>query len=99
MRPTATWDSIRAEYEHNPIGTETKRLVCRWIIDALERRLGSTWPARAAAKRSLGGVNWMLNSAPELLDHLTLALRLEDTWDVPNRTGVVRALISDFAEG
>ena len=87
MRPTATWDSIRAEYEHNPIGTETKR------------RLGSTWPARAAAKRSLGGVNWMLNSAPELLDHLTLALRLEDTWDVPNRTGVVRALISDFAEG
>ena len=48
---------------------------------------------------ALGGIFGMLNSAPELLDHLSLALLLEESWEVRNRASVVRALVSDFAPG
>lgn len=99
MSDDLSWQTIWAHYRESLFGTEVKRGTCLWIIDVLERRLGPTWPRSAASRRALGGILAMLNSAPELLEHLSLALLLEQNWDVLNRPTVVKSLTTDFAPG
>lgn len=99
MNEPTSWEELRDAMKVPAFGSSSRSRVGIWIVNELERQLGSDWPERASHAGVLGEMLGIDRSEPGLFRLLTLALRLASTGSLPGRSHLISALRRDFSVG
>lgn len=99
MREPTSWKELREALSVPTFGSTSRSHLGLWIVEELERQLGSDWPERASGAKALGGVLGIHRSNPAFFRLLALALRLASTDSLAGRRHLLKSLRRDFSIG